>query len=84
MAIAKYAVSLLHSKYGYKLDPNSAIKDTLSILKFISKLGAFFPQVKPKWGKSYTKLHLIHTADLEDIIDNLKEELSNHSFIIYK
>ena len=56
MEIAKYAISLLYSKQEYKLDPDSAITDASSILKFISKLGAFFPQVKLKRGKSYTNI----------------------------
>ena len=48
MVITKYIVSLPHSKKGYKLDPEIVITEDLAIPKFISKLGVFFPQVKPK------------------------------------
>jgi len=84
IAIAKYVISLLYSKQEYKLDSDSAITDASSIPKFVLKLGTFFSQIKLKRGKFYTKLHLIYTTNLEDIIDNLKEELSNYSFTIYK
>ena len=60
-------------KKGYKLDLDIAITEASAISKFILKLGTFFPQVKPKKEKSYTKLHFTHFIDLEDIIDDLKE-----------
>ena len=50
MVITKHAVTLPYLMKEYKLEPDSAIIDALAIPKFISKLGAFFPQVKPKKG----------------------------------
>ena len=64
ITIAKYTESLPLSSKRYKLDPSSTITDALSILKFSLKLGAFFPQVKPKKGKLYTKLHFTYSAEL--------------------
>ena len=82
--IVHYTIRLVYSKEGYQINPIKVITNTLLIPKFISWLVVYFSQVKPKKGKSYAKLHFTYLADLDDIIDNLKEELSNYSFIICK
>ena len=84
IAISKYAVSLPYSMKCYKLDPDIVITKASAIPKFILKLRIYFLQVKLKKGKSYTKLHFTYSIDLEDIIDNLKEELLHYTFLMYK
>ena len=68
----------INSQYlivGYKIKADKAIIDIISIPHFISKLEYFFLQAKLKKRKSFSKLYFIHTANLNNIIDNLKEEL---------
>ena len=51
---------------------------------FSSKLSLFFPGCKSRNNKVYTKIQLIHTDLLEVIMEDLKDESSNHNLAMYK
>ena len=69
---------------GYVAPPDVSISDAESIPKFLTKLSKFFPQCKPRKEKTYTKVHFTFSTSLDDILDDLREELSHANFSIYK
>jgi len=44
----------------------------------------YFPHYKLHNNKTHTKLYLMHTNALEDIIKDLKDELLHYNFAIHR
>ena len=69
---------------SYSFTPKLLIPSEYSLSKFSSKLSQFFPQCKLRNNKTYSKVQFIHSYSLDDIVSNIKDELSNHNFSILK
>ena len=82
--IDHYALTSEKATYGYVALPEIYIKNAAFIPKVVSKLTKFFPQFKPKRGKPALKMHFTFSESIDDIIDDLREELSHTNFTICK
>ena len=66
------------------INPKLLIPNEFSLPQFSSKLSLFFLQCKLKCNKTCTKVQFIHTHSLDDLISDIKDELSNHNFTIFR
>ena len=69
---------------GYVAPTDVSISDKESIPKFLTKLSKFFPQCKPRKGKPCTKVHFTFSVSLDEILDDVREQISHTKFSIYK
>ena len=82
--IIQFNQSLIINNTAYEVLQKLLVADTSSLPQFSLKLAVFFPQYKPRNNKTYTKIQLIHSNPLENIIENLKDEQSHHNLAIYR
>ena len=82
--IVQFSQSLAIKTTSYEVAHKLLINDASSLPRFSSKFSLPFPGCKPRNNKTYTKIQLIHADPLEDIMEDLKDELSHHNLAICK
>ena len=82
--VVQYNHTFVQEEGIYSINHRLLIPNEFSLPKFSSKLSLFFPRCKPKYNKTYTKVQFIHTYSLDDLISDIKDELSNHNFTVFK
>ena len=80
--IVQNSLTIERAQDGYVAPPYVFISDAESIPKFLTKLSKFFPQCKPRKEKPFTKVRFAFSTSLDDILDDLREELSHTNFYI--
>ena len=69
--IDHYALTLEKDLDRCETSPDASIKDAAPTPKFLPKLTKFFPQCKPKKGKTCAKIHFTFSESIDDIIEDL-------------
>lgn len=68
----------------HSINPKLLILNEFSLPKFSSKLSLFFLNCKPKCDKIYAKVQFIHERLLDHLISDIRDELPDHNFTIYR
>ena len=82
--ITQYFQTLQRYYYGYVAPSSIVLAYAESLPRFSSKISLFFPSFRPKKSKSCARFHFLHSESLEDIIDDLRDQLSAWNFSICK